>query len=239
MDVRKSSTVSFSGYRPSKLPGGGDENAADIATLKADLHDAIVEAVSRGFDTFLVGMAEGFDMFAAEAALSLIVENPIIKLIAVKPFEDGRDRSDRYTSIIEKADYIVTLSDEYSRGSYYVRNEYMVDNSTLLICYYDGRYGGTEYTVDYAKKKGVHVINIAPKDLDIIRTFDNVTEIVRDDLERTIKKDSKLSIAAAYFSIYAYEELKRRLRSIKELRFVFTSPTFTTEKYQNLNVSFT
>lgn len=46
----------------------------------------------------------------------------------------------------------------------------------------------------------------------------------------TIKSGSRVSIAAASFSIYAFQELKERLKGIDELRFIFTSPSFTTEK---------
>lgn len=62
------------------------------------------------------------------------------------------------------------------------------------------------------------------------KMIDNVNHRVRDDLEETITKKSKLRIAAACFSIYAYEELKKSLSSIDDLQFIFTSPTFTTEK---------
>jgi SNF2 family DNA or RNA helicase len=63
-----------------------------------------------------------------------------------------------------------------------------------------------------------------------MKIFDNVTSIVRDDMEKTIKKNSKVSIAAACFSMYAYNELKKQLESVDEFRFIFTSPTFVTEK---------
>ncbi len=63
-----------------------------------------------------------------------------------------------------------------------------------------------------------------------VKVFDNVTEIVRDDLASTISKGSKVSIAAACFSMYAYKELKKQLESVDECRFIFTSPTFVTEK---------
>ena len=63
-----------------------------------------------------------------------------------------------------------------------------------------------------------------------MKTIDNINERLKDDLEQEIKKDSKLSIAAAYFSIYAYRTLKQKLENISELRFIFTSPTFSTEK---------
>ena len=63
-----------------------------------------------------------------------------------------------------------------------------------------------------------------------MKIFDNVTEIVRDDMENTIKRGSKVSIAAACFSMYAYRVLKEQLESVDEFRFIFTSPTFVTER---------
>ena len=63
-----------------------------------------------------------------------------------------------------------------------------------------------------------------------MKIFDNISEIVRDDMVDTIKKGSKVSVAAACFSMYAYKELKKQLEGVEEFRFIFTSPTFTTEK---------
>ena len=63
-----------------------------------------------------------------------------------------------------------------------------------------------------------------------MQMFDNINEFVKDDLKREIRSGSKVSIAAACFSIYAYQELKEQLSDIAELRFIFTSPTFTTER---------
>jgi SNF2 family DNA or RNA helicase len=63
-----------------------------------------------------------------------------------------------------------------------------------------------------------------------MQILDNVNKTVKDDLTATISKGDKLSIAAACFSIYAYEALKKQLNYIDELRFVFTSPTFLQEK---------
>lgn len=63
-----------------------------------------------------------------------------------------------------------------------------------------------------------------------MKMFDNVNEIVRDDLILTITKGSKLSIAASCFSMYAYKELKKQLENIDEFRFIFTSPTFIKDK---------
>ena len=63
--------------------------------------------------------------------------------------------------------------------------------------------------------------------IDII---DNKNKTLKDDLAVEIKQGSKVSVAAACFSIYAFQELKEQLMDIDELRFIFTSPTFTTEK---------
>ena len=63
-----------------------------------------------------------------------------------------------------------------------------------------------------------------------MKIYDNIREIVRDDMLTTISRGSRVSVAAACFSMYAYKELKKQLDSVDEFRFIFTSPTFTTEK---------
>ena len=63
-----------------------------------------------------------------------------------------------------------------------------------------------------------------------MQIIDNINTTVKGDLQSVIHKGSKLSIAAACFSIYAYQELKKQFEGIDELRFIFTSPTFVTEK---------
>ena len=60
--------------------------------------------------------------------------------------------------------------------------------------------------------------------------INNISKTLKDDLMVEIKPESKISIAASCFSIYAFQELKEQLKDIKELRFIFTSPTFTTDK---------
>ena len=66
--------------------------------------------------------------------------------------------------------------------------------------------------------------------MEMPKLFDNLNSKVIDDLRITLKQSSKVSIAAASFSIYAYEALKEELEAIDELRFIFTSPTFNKEK---------
>ena len=56
--------------------------------------------------------------------------------------------------------------------------------------------------------------------------FNNMSEKVVDDLRKTVVAGSRLSIAAASFSLYAFETLKDELWKIDSLRFIFTSRTF-------------
>lgn len=63
-----------------------------------------------------------------------------------------------------------------------------------------------------------------------MKILDNITNTVRDDLRAEIVRGSRVSVAAACFSMYAYQELKKQLESVEEFRFIFTSPTFVKEK---------
>lgn len=60
--------------------------------------------------------------------------------------------------------------------------------------------------------------------------IDNINKTLKSDLVKELHSGSKVSMAASCFSIYAFEELRTQLRDIEELRFIFTSPTFVTEK---------
>ena len=66
-----------------------------------------------------------------------------------------------YEDIKSKADKVVYTSQEYTRGCMHKRNRHLVDNSSACIAYLTESKGGTAYTVDYAKKNGLTVFNIA------------------------------------------------------------------------------
>lgn len=63
-----------------------------------------------------------------------------------------------------------------------------------------------------------------------MKQIDNKDLTLRDDLLTVIKDSSKVAIAASCYSIFVFQELKDSLKDIDELRFIFTSPTFTTDK---------
>ena len=66
--------------------------------------------------------------------------------------------------------------------------------------------------------------------MELPKVINNISERVIDDLQKKLSIKSTVSIAAASFSIYAYEALKDELENVDELRFIFTSPTFMKDK---------
>lgn len=103
---------------------------------------------------------------AAQTVLRLRERYPDIKLILALPCLNQTKRwceSDIavYETIKAQADEVVFTSQDYSRGCMHKRNRYMVDNSSVCVCYCTGDKGGTAYTVHYAKKRGLKLINIS------------------------------------------------------------------------------
>ena len=81
-------------------------------------------------------------------------------------------------------------------------------------------------------------ITISIKNNDLMKIIDNITSRLGEDLKAEITKGSKLSISASSFSIYAFEALKKELKGINELEFIFTSPTFIEDKFQKISREF-
>ena len=63
-----------------------------------------------------------------------------------------------------------------------------------------------------------------------MQIIDNINKTVKEDLQESIRRGSKMSVAAACFSMYAYQELKKQLEQADEFSFIFTSPTFVKER---------
>ena len=156
--------VSFTGYRPQKLPFNLNPNDADYLEFYNNLYNAILE-VATDNSNFYCGGAIGFDIIAGEIVLKIKEKNPTINLIMVVPFfEQSNDYTpswrERYKKLISAAKEVVYVEQQYVNGCYFKRNRYLVDNSDILITYYNGQSGGTKYTVNYAEKKKRKIINI-------------------------------------------------------------------------------
>lgn len=134
--------------------------------LKQRLKLEIAKAYTDGYRCFYCGMAMGFDLLAAEAALSLQSELRDLQVIAVVPCRGqtarwSKEAQSKYNSILRIVDDVVVLSERYYNGCLLKRNDYMVNHSSRLIAYHDGTdKGGTFYTVKKAGQNGLEVVNL-------------------------------------------------------------------------------
>lgn len=157
----------FSGYREEKFSFPFQEGVAEYEKLKSDLQKVVMAASGSGLHTFYTGACYGFDILAGEIVIGLRdqLKKPI-RLISVLPFENQAQLwkehwRDRYFTMLEYSDQVITLQPRYTRGCYCRRNEFLVDHSCLLICYHNGQEGGTEQTVRYALQRELSVINLS------------------------------------------------------------------------------
>lgn len=167
MDGCIRNSISFTGHRPSKL-GGYDESVKKVVDIKNALLYKIIVAYEKGYTNFVSGMAIGVDTWAAEAVLKLKDELPDITLTCAIPFEGQQSRwpveaQKRFYKILDNADTIHYVCDAgYGAWKLQRRNEWMVDNSQLVIAVWDGTEGGTGNCVKYAERKKREIWRIEP-----------------------------------------------------------------------------
>lgn len=156
--INKAITCCFTGHR--SIPAGLDNYLADRIT------DGIKYLYASNVKTFLTGGAIGFDTLAAQAVIRCQERLPDIKLIVVAPCHNqdkywNQQSKDTYQHIMKCADDVIYLSEQYHADCMHQRNRYMVDNSSICICYHVKYSGGTAYTVEYARQQGLTVYNLA------------------------------------------------------------------------------
>ena len=147
----------FTGHRPQKL-------SAPDRKIKKALEEEVKRAIDDGFTTFISGMAQGVDIWAAEIIIKLRKKYNL-KLICASPFEGfekswSEDWKRAYQKIIQNADLVKYICPSYSPACFQIRNEWMVDHSARVIAAWNGEPSGTKNTVVYAEKQGVEVRNI-------------------------------------------------------------------------------
>ncbi|MBR5465209.1 MAG: DUF1273 family protein [Alistipes sp.] len=157
-------TVAFTGHR--SYCGEADEQ----------LYHLLEQLAEGGAVCFLSGMAQGFDLAAAEAVLRLRRVHRGVRLVAVIPHASqsqsfsSEDRA-RFRHIMTEADEVILLASTYHRGCYQQRNNYLVDHAATLVAWYDGSRGGTQYTFLRAMKQGLALHNLSPKMLPDLTLF--------------------------------------------------------------------
>lgn len=126
------------------------------------LEEKINNQIEEGYDTFLIGMAIGFDTECFKKLLE-IKKSKNIKIIACIPCINqskkfNKKQKEEYDNLLLEADEIIVLSEEYTTQCMKKRNVFMVDNSSCLLAYMYKNYGGTASTVKYALKNNVKVV---------------------------------------------------------------------------------
>lgn len=149
-------TCCFTGHR--KVP------AEEMGVLTSRLEDTIASLYKRGIRRFETGGALGFDTLAAKSVLRLR-ERYHIELALILPcLSQTRnwrpEDTAEYEGIKAQADQVVYTSQEYTRGCMHKRNRYLVDTSSVCVCYLTRDSGGTAYTVHYARTHGLEIINL-------------------------------------------------------------------------------
>lgn len=156
-DCDKQLSVCFTGHRPDKLPWGWDEKDDRCAAFKKRLEGEIKKAYSQGARFFLSGMADGVDLYAAEAVLKLSFLCPGMKLVAVFPYGEGE--SARKKRIARRAFRVVSIRGEYTRTCFYERNLFLVKNAARVIAGFNGdTASGTASTLKMARQEGIDIV---------------------------------------------------------------------------------
>lgn len=151
-------TCCFTGHR--HLP---EERLGEIQRRLDEVIEALVRQDMRYFGC---GGALGFDTQAALAVLRARERHPEVRLILVLPCRNqtrGWPTADieMYSHIYCRADKVVYIRDHYARGCMHERNRRLVDNSAVCVCYLTQPAGGTHYTVEYARRQGLSIINLS------------------------------------------------------------------------------
>ncbi len=165
---KKTFNCCFTGYRPQKFDFPFTPDNEEYIALENKLTDAIFSLPQENCFKFYCGMAMGFDILAGEIVnlLKKTIKSCRIELVAVIPFRAQADGWDdewktRYDNLMQCADYHIYISENYWKGCYLKRNKYMVDNSDMVITWYDGKSGGTASTLNYAFKNNKRIVNLA------------------------------------------------------------------------------
>lgn len=156
----------FTGHRPGKLPWGYNEEDPRCLALKRRMADAVAAAYEQGYRHFLCGMAQGCDLYFCECALALREERPDVTVEAAIPCPTQTDawpaaQRERYDRLVSSCDFETLVSARYTPSCMQRRDRYMVDHASLLIAAFDGTAGGTRYTVEYAMRRGISVVDLA------------------------------------------------------------------------------
>lgn len=139
-----------------------------MPSLLASLQVVLDELIADGITLFRSGGALGFDTLAAMAVLDQQRRLPEIRLELVLPCGDqtkgwSRANQEIHQGLIKRADRVICLHEYYVPGCMQERNRHLVRDSDIGVAFCLSDQGGSAYTVGYAKKQGIRVINLAER----------------------------------------------------------------------------
>ncbi len=154
--INKEKTIAFTGHRILE----DDENIIENAVT-----NAVMRYIENGFDTFLCGMAIGFDLLCGKILLNIKKNNPNVKLVCCIPYENSEkyfSKKDKelFKDIIAASDDSIILSKSYYNGCFHIRDKFMVDNASVIISYKTRDNSGTGYTTAYGVLTGRKILSI-------------------------------------------------------------------------------
>lgn len=158
MKKSKYQTCCFTGHR--KLPQD------KIEQILIRLNQEIDNLISQGVTDFISGGALGFDQLAASLVVAKKEMGNNIRLIFALPCKNqdmlwSAEQKRLYRGLLDEADEIIYVSEEYTNDCMKKRNYYMVDRSAHCICAQIYETGGTAQTVRYTRGRTINVINVA------------------------------------------------------------------------------
>ena len=156
----------FTGHRPAKLPWRYNEEDPRCLALKRRMRDAVELAYEQGYRHFICGMAQGCDLYFCECVLALRNLHPDVTVEAAVPCPTQADswpaaQRERYQNLVAACDFETMVSAQYPSSCMQRRDRYMVDHASLLIAVFDGSVGGTRYTMEYAMRRGLSILDLA------------------------------------------------------------------------------
>ena len=152
---REYSIVAFTGHR--HYDGSANDN----------LRQVVAQLYAEGARQFRVGMAEGFDLAAAEAVIEFMDNHDDIELVAHAPWPEfyklmSSIDQQRYHNILDHCSITRYTAPQYNPTIFRLRNDRLVEDADTVVAWWDGSQSGTGYTVRRARAQHCRIVNLYP-----------------------------------------------------------------------------
>jgi uncharacterized phage-like protein YoqJ len=162
---QREKTCCFTGHRPNQLPGEGRADSLGYQNLKSTVELYLQQYIRNGYDTFIIGMARGFDLMIGEILLSDDDSYGHINIVCALPYKKHiremrtDEETDLYRSLLDRAKFVLVCREYYQYDCYKLRNQLMVECSSALLGYMKNRSArsGAMQTRNMAARNGLRI----------------------------------------------------------------------------------